>query len=66
MSCGIGCRCGWYLAGTWLGSGIAVTVAITLIQPLAWELPYAIGEALKSKKKKKKYLGLGCVRLSLV
>ena len=33
---------------TRLGSGIAVA----LIQPLAWELPYAIGVALKTKKKK--------------
>ena len=28
--------------------------AIALIRPLAWELPYAAGEALKGKKKKKK------------
>ena len=28
--------------------------AVTLIQPLAWELPYALGAALNSKKKKKK------------
>ena len=28
--------------------------AVTLIQSLAWELPYAGGAALKSKKKKKK------------
>ena len=27
--------------------------AAALIQPLAWELPYAAGLALKSKKKKK-------------
>ena len=33
-----------------LGSGLAV--AAVLIQPLAWELPYAVGEALKKKKKK--------------
>ena len=25
-----------------------------LIRPLAWELPYAVGVALKSKKRKKK------------
>ena len=28
--------------------------AVTPIQPLAWELPFATGVALKSKKKKKK------------
>ena len=36
-------------------------VAIVLIRPLAWELPYAMGMALKSRKKKKKksqYCGL--------
>ena len=27
--------------------------AVAPIQPLAWELPYATAEALKSKKKKK-------------
>jgi len=34
--------------------------AIALIQPLAWELPYAMGAALKKrpkKKKKKEYIG---------
>ena len=33
-----------------------MAVATALIQPLAWELPYAEGTALKSKKKKKKKL----------
>ena len=37
----------------WLGSGIAVAVAgllaMALIHPLAWELPYAAGAALKRK-----------------
>ena len=28
--------------------------AVAPIQPLAWELPYAVGAALKSQKKKKK------------
>ena len=41
----------------WLGSDIAVAVAqasgYTLIQPLAWEPPYATGAALKSKNKTK-------------
>ena len=31
--------------------------AIALIQPLAWELPYAMGAALKKEKKKKMWLG---------
>ena len=39
----------WCGSQTWLGSGIAVAVA--LIQPLAWELPYAMGVALKRPKK---------------
>ena len=29
-------------------------VAVALIQPLSWEIPYATGAALKSKKKEKK------------
>ena len=41
-----------------LGPGIAVAVVqpatATLIQLLAWELPYATGEALKRKEKKRK------------
>ena len=39
----------------WLRSGVAVAqeAAAALIQPLAWELPYAAGAALKRKKKKK-------------
>ena len=43
------------------GSGVAVAVvedwkmiAASLILPLAWELPYATGMALKKQKKKKK------------
>ena len=41
-----------------LGSHIAMAVvraaAVALTRPLAWELPNAKGEALKSKKSKKK------------
>ena len=37
----------------WLGSAIAVAVAAAWIQPLAWELLYATGAALKRKGKKK-------------
>ena len=35
----------------WLWSRLAATAPIS---PLAWELPYAAGAALKAKKKKKK------------
>ena len=31
--------------------GSCVAVAVALIRPLAWELPYAMGTALKSKEK---------------
>ena len=31
-----------------------IAVAVALIQPLAWKLPYAMGVALKRQKKKKK------------
>ena len=60
MSCGVGCRC-----GSCCGSASCRLAATALIQPLAWEPPYAMGEAqemakrLKKKKKKKKnYLPL--------
>ena len=33
--------------------------AVVLIQLLAWEPPYAVGAALKSKKTKKGLLGVG-------
>ena len=37
-----------------LGSGVAVAVASTTapIRPLTWEIPYAVGLALKSQKQK--------------
>ena len=40
----------------WFGFDVAVAVAsaAALLQPLAWELPYATGAAIKRKKKKKK------------
>ena len=41
VSCDVGCRCGLELALLWLA-------AVALIQPLAWELPYAAVVALKS------------------
>ena len=53
----------WYRSQTWLGSSVAVAVAQTgscgsnsTPGPLAWELPYAMGTALKSEKKKKPQL----------
>ena len=51
MSCGVGCRHGLgpELLGLW-----GRPTAIALIRPLAWELPYAMGMALKRQKKKKK------------
>ena len=50
------CHKPWCKSQTWLGSHVAVAVAVTLapIQTLAWELPYAVGLALKRKKKKDK------------
>ena len=53
VCCGIGYRCGLDLALLWLWCRSA---AITLIRPLAWELPYASGVALKKRKKKAFFL----------
>ena len=50
MSCGVGRRCGLDLVLLWLWYRLA---AIAPIWSLVWELPYATGEALKRKKKKK-------------
>ena len=52
MSCGVGRRHGSDLT---LLHRLAVTAPI---RPLAWEPPYAVGVAPKSKKKKKKELQL--------
>ena len=47
----------WCRLKMWLGSGLAVAVvwvtATALIRPLAWEPPYALGEALKRQKEKR-------------
>ena len=51
MNCGVGHRYGLYLVLLWLWCRSA---AVTLIEPLAWEPPYAAGEALKRRKKKEK------------
>ena len=48
-SCGVGHRCGLDLASLWLW-----LEAAALIGPLAQELPYAAGAAVKRRKKKKK------------
>ena len=48
-SCRVCCRCSWDLALLWLCCSLA---GASLIQPLAWELPFATGEALKRKKRK--------------
>ena len=50
MSSGVGRRCGSDLALLWLWHRPA---GVTPIRPLAWEPPYAVGMALKSKKRKK-------------
>ena len=56
MSCSVGRRRGSDAALLWLWCRPAATASI---RPLAWELPYAAGAALKGlktkKKKKKKY-----------
>ena len=48
MSCGGGSRGGLDQALLWLWCRLA---AVALIWPLAWELPHAVGVALKRKKK---------------
>ena len=55
MSCDVGRRCCSDLALLWLWHKPAAVIPIT---PLVWEPPYAIGAALKSKKKKIKSFGL--------
>ena len=50
ISCGVGCRYSSDLALLWLWCRLA---AVAPTQPLAWELPYAMGTALKRPKKKK-------------
>jgi len=52
VSCGVGQRYGSDPALLWLWLGQQLQLQLK-IQPLAWELPYAAGEALKSKNKNK-------------
>ena len=51
MSCGVGCRLSsdptWLCLWRWPAS-------VALIQPFAWEPPYASGAVLKRQKTKKK------------
>ena len=47
VSCGVGHRCGLDPVLLWLWHRSA---AAARIQPLAWELPYAMGLALKNFK----------------
>ena len=47
MSCDVGHRCGLDLALMWLWCRLA---AVVPMRPLAWELPYAEGAALKTNK----------------
>ena len=49
MSYSVGCRCGLDLALLWLWCRLE---AMALIRPLAWELLYAEGMALKRQNKK--------------
>ena len=51
MSCGVGCRHDSDPALLWLWRRPATVV---LIQPLAWEPPYATGAALKKDKRQNK------------
>ena len=51
MSCGVGHRRSSDPTLLWLWCRLA---AVTLIQPLAWEPPYAVGVALEKTKDKKK------------
>ena len=51
MSCGVGLRRGSDLALLWLWHRLVATAPI---RPLAWEPPYAVGAALKRKKRQKK------------
>ena len=49
MSCGVGHQRDLDPVLLWLWHRLA---AVALLQPLAWEFPYAAGAALKTKKKK--------------
>jgi len=63
VSCGVDYRCDSDPELLWFR-----LAAATLNQPLAWELPYATGVALESKKRKEKiqYLVLSLLLLHTV
>ena len=52
MSCGVGHRHSLDLAFLWLWHRPAVAGPI---RPLTWELPYALGAALKRKRKRNRW-----------
>ena len=52
MSCGVGHRCGLDPELLWLWHSQAFAAPFRPHRPLAWELPYAVGAALKNKNKK--------------
>ena len=52
LSCGVGRRQGLDSVLLWLWPRPA---AVAPVRPLGWELPYALGVALKEKKKKKNW-----------
>ena len=58
MSCGVGHSRGSGPTLLWLWRR-AEAVALP-VRPIAWELPYAVGGALKRKKEKKKTLKTEC------
>ena len=57
MSCGVGQRGSSDLELLWLWP-----LATAPFWPLAWELPYAVGLALKRQKTKKKERNLSCLK----
>ena len=63
MSCGVGNRLGSDPALLWLWHRPAATA---LIQPLAWEPPYAAGVAQERQKKKKRVGAWKNKKLSLL
>ena len=60
MSCDVGCRFGLDPELLWLWRRLAATA---LIQPLAWEPPYAAGVAQEMAKRQKKKKNLSRVRI---
>ena len=58
MSCDVRCKCSLDPALLWLWCRPCRVAAAALIQPLAWELPYAMGADLKTKQNKKTEVSL--------